>query len=286
MNVNKICLLKLPCQFTGLCNQIKSIVASICLCINEDKRILIIDKFLMQINTNQYCPIKFIINIHLLNQFLEKYNLKIVDGFEIHDKIEKTGVKILHTDNKLWNVLNHEKNKDIQMLLFKNICFSQNLVVPSLSYLSNLLNKTNSTKFNVIHLRLEQDAIDHWSKLTNLSKDKYKNHLINQYKKLINKYIDKNVLTIILSSNTNNEITQYLSTNNYRYTFIKKQFTNQREVNAARDAIIGKKCNDVFIGCLCSTFTDFLLNRIENATTKVCFDLTDIENYNEKIYYE
>jgi hypothetical protein len=139
------------------------------------------------------------------------------------------------------------------------------------------------TLFNVIHLRLEQDAIDHWSKLTNLSKDKYKNHLITQYTKLIKKYVDKNTLTIILSSNTNNEVTQYLSRNNYRYTFLQKQFENQREVNAARDSIIGKQCNGVFIGCLSSTFTEFLLNRIENANKKVCFDLTDIANYNEKI---
>jgi hypothetical protein len=140
MNVNKICLLKLPCEFTGLCNQIKSIIASICLCINEDKRILIIDKFLMQINTNKYCPIKYIINLPLLNHSLEKYNLKIADGFEIHNQIEKLGVKILHTDTELWNVLNHEKNKNIQLSLYKNICFSPNLVIPSLKYLNSLLN--------------------------------------------------------------------------------------------------------------------------------------------------
>jgi hypothetical protein len=40
------------------------------------------------------------------------------------------------------------------------------------------------------------------------------------------------------------------------------KITPYREINAAMDMVIGKQCNNVFIGCGASSFSDILKYRI------------------------
>ena len=60
--------------------------------------------------------------------------------------------------------------------------------------------------------------------------------------------MDKNDLNIILSYSNNNKVINYLSINNYKYTFIPKKLYLGREMNALIDLLISKNCNNLFIG--------------------------------------
>ena len=72
--------------------------------------------------------------------------------------------------------------------------------------------------------------------------------------------------------------------NEYNIMFIDKKFSgNQpgRELNAIIDLIIGRYCNNVFIGCGGSTFSELLLKYIPDETDegfvqKITFDLNNI----------
>ena len=68
----------------GLCNQLLSLVSAILFCIRTKKELLIVDKFLTEINTNSYCSISQVFNLIEINKYLHKYNLKIADGFNIN----------------------------------------------------------------------------------------------------------------------------------------------------------------------------------------------------------
>ena len=54
--------------------------------------------------------------------------------------------------------------------------------------------------------------------------------------------------------------------------FLFPKITPYREMNAAMDMVIGKQCNNVFIGCGGSSFSDILLHRItgDNIQKYLC----------------
>ena len=112
-----------------------------------------------------------------------------------------------------------------------------------------LLSDTIITKkVNLIHLRLEDDGVKHWSKMNKMSSTIFKKKLENKYIQLIKKYIDKNNITIVLSSSFNNEVINFLNNNEYKCFISKKKYFKYRELNAIVDFIISNQCNNVFIG--------------------------------------
>jgi len=102
-------------------------------------------------------------------------------------------------------------------------------------------------RINVIHLRLEQDGITHWSKMNQMSKDEFTRILENKYIELIQKYILKTDTTLLLSQSLNNGVVNFLQKENYTYTFTKKQYED-REKNALIDLLSAKACNHIYIG--------------------------------------
>tara|TARA_B100000073_G_scaffold142446_1_gene117199 strand:- start:318 stop:1409 length:1092 start_codon:yes stop_codon:yes gene_type:complete len=128
--------------------------------------------------------------------------------------------------------------------ILTNIFYNNQFIDISKKQLSNVI-LTN--KVNLIHLRLEDDAIIHWSKMNKMSKGNFKKKLENKYIQLIKEYIDKKDITILLSSSFDNKIIDFLNTNQYNYFTSKKSF-EYRELNAIVDFLISKECNNVFIG--------------------------------------
>jgi len=104
-----------------------------------------------------------------------------------------------------------------------------------------------TNKVNLIHLRIEEDAINHWSRMNRISKQNFKIKLENKYIQLIQEYIDKNDITIILSSSFDNNVIDFLDKEKYKY-FTSENNYKYRELNAIVDFIISKQCNNVFIG--------------------------------------
>jgi len=285
----------------GLCNQLLSLVSAILFCIRTKKELLIVDKFLTEINTNSYCSISQVFNLFEINKYLHKYNIRIIDGFNINSSAFRP---------ISWEVITLAKKHDNKRLLafideiYSNLYFSKYLMSYALNFINdklsyhpikcdlvdnvtdNAVNNIEETnkKINVIHLRLEDDAIEHWSQQNNMNQQVFKRILTVKYIELITNTIQKEDITLILTGDTNNEVIHFMKENEYNIMFIDKKFTgNQpgRELNAIIDLIIGRYCNNVFIGCDGSTFSELLLKYIPDVSEhgnveKITFDLNNI----------
>jgi hypothetical protein len=242
-----------------------------------------------------------VLNLIEINKYLHKYNLKIVDGFNINSNAFRP---------ISWEVITLAKKHGNKRLLafideiYSNLYFSKYLMSYALNFINEKLNynpikcdvldnvsdnvvdntEESNKKINVIHLRLEDDAIDHWSKQNNMNQQVFKRLLTVKYIELISNTIQKEDITLILTGDTNNEVVQFMNENEYNIMFIDKKFSgNQpgRELNAVVDLIIGRYCNNVFIGCDGSTFSELLLKYIPDETEfgnveKITFDLNNI----------
>ena len=327
--------LKLSQSYTGLCNQLNSLLSTICKCI-ENETLIVVDKFLKEVHTDSYCPIADIINLEKMNTFLEKYNVAILDGnftanlnivsamygknnkwidvthkikqflnnnsFSIskvvninhlfdnflieennkqlkinfiinnHNKFTmsfcvehlhlKKDINISFNDNYImapsWNMIEEQCFVDITNDIYKNLIFCDQFIINSNLFLSRN-NIRKEDRVNIIHIRIEQDAIDFWGKN---NKDLFIHKLENFYINSIRELIDRNDKTIILSYELNNNIVQYLKDNNYKYYYYEKDKHQNRECNAIIDIINGKLCNNVFIGAGGSTFSHTLLKLV------------------------
>lgn len=63
----------------GLCNQIMNLISSIIVANDENKKIVLVDKFSIDSYKEDVCPISTIINLDKLNGFLKKYGIKVFD---------------------------------------------------------------------------------------------------------------------------------------------------------------------------------------------------------------
>ncbi len=142
-------------------------------------------------------------------------------------------------------------------IVFNNI-FRNNM----LSFVINN-NINTAEKINCIHLRLEDDAIDSWSKQNNLDKYNFKYIIEQKYISKIKETIKKDELSIILSSNYDNNIIKFLKENNYNY-IITPKMSKYRDISAIYDFHITDLCNNIFIGVFESSFTYLILYRIKS----------------------
>jgi len=138
-----------------------------------------------------------------------------------------------------------------------------------------------NSKINLIHLRLEEDAIKFWSKKNYMSQSDFKLFLERKYINLIENYFSKTDIIIILSHSFSNNVIDFLNENNYNYQFIHK-FYDDREKNAIVDLLVSKCCNNIFIGnfnifnLTGSTFTYYVSRCMQNKALKIFIDLDNI----------
>jgi hypothetical protein len=162
--------------------------------------------------------------------------------------------------------------------ILTNIKYSNDLVSKS-EFIKKQIN-TNK-KINVIHLRLEDDGLDHWSRMNNIGKNEYKTILEQKYIDLIKSFLSQNDETIILSHSFSNGVIDYLKQNNYKYKFINKFFSD-REKNAIVDFLVSNYCNNFFIGNFNfkdlrgSSFSYYIGKSLKNDVIKIYIDLDKI----------
>jgi len=172
---------------------------------------------------------------------------------------------------------------DIFNDILKNIKFIDALMP---KYILNNNVFDNYEKINVVHLRLEDDALVHWGKQNNMGVEHFKTVLGNKCIGLIEKYIKKDELTVILSYSYENNVFNFLKNNNYHFLHVKKNIENkQREIYAIHDLLLSTKCNNVFIGNFCmkmlagSSFSYYILQKLEAQNVKkVLINLDSIED--------
>jgi hypothetical protein len=154
---------------------------------------------------------------------------------------------------------------DFQNFIIKNFKFSQQIMNNANTFISENITEQNSN-INIIHLRIEEDALNHWSKKNKITLHEFKVKIIEMYKTCIDKYLEKKTKVIILSQNNENEIIDYLRDNDYDVCF-RKNKGSFRELEAAIDMQIGLMCNNIFIGVENSTFSQILYKKINNNKT-------------------
>jgi len=167
----------------------------------------------------------------------------IIDKYEenLSDDIDYTNDNYIPVWITGWPV----EKRGVFLDVLTHIVYDKQFLDISKQQLSDI-NLTN--KVNLIHLRIEDDAIRHWSMMNDLSHETFKAKLEDMYIKMIQDYIDKNDTTIILSSSFDNNVVSYLNENKYNTFFTDNKKFKDRELNAIVDLFISKHCNNVFIG--------------------------------------
>ena len=254
---------------SGLCNQLWTLVIGLIVCIKQEKSVLYVGKFLLDINARSFYPIGMILSLPSMNALLTKYNVRIEDGSHINEE-NTPGLKLLVLG---WDILYEPANIDLKIELFQIIRFSHSIVSPALKFVNDSQVNRKKGTTNVVHLRIEEDWLVHVSSGRNprVSPAVVYNEIADKYINLIQTYIQKDDTTFILTGSSSNKVIDYLRNNRYAY-FLFPKITHYREMNAAMDMVIGKQCNNVFIGCGGSSFSDILLHRItgDNIQKYLC----------------
>ena len=268
INVNDAYKIVISRNYTGLCNQLWSIISGIIVSIKHGKRMLIIDKFLANVHTKVYCPIDTILCLPAMNIFLQKYNLTLVNGWRINRK-NTPGLKMLQLGWG-WEIIHDPANDNIKRELYQSIRFTPSIVSPALKFVTDIETSRKKGTINVVHLRIEPDWLNHVAlySIPRVSQLYAYHDIGNKYIDLIQRYIQKDELTFILTGSLNNNVIDYLRTNTYTY-FLFPKITPYREINAAMDMVIGKQCNNVFIGCGASSFSEILKYRITGNNVQI-----------------
>lgn len=229
--------------------------------------------FFIPFNKNQSKKlyITYSINDIILNEILNESSGYLQNDFLLDFTYKKTICEV------------HNDGSFIFSDILRNIVFNTVYVDKANEFIKTNINITdNNTKINCIHLRLEDDAIEHWSKINKIDCITYKKALVNKYIQFIQKYIEKNIPTIILAHNYDNNVIKYLHENNYNYIITPKNHPD-RDVSAIIDLHIGQICNNICICVFESTFSFSIVTRAYNKSKLqnylICF--TDINNNNE-----
>lgn len=134
--------------------------------------------------------------------------------------------------------------------------------------------RSKPTKTNVIHLRVEPDAIEFWSKQNKLEYTEFQYIIESKYIEMIQKYMDKTDQIIILSNSYENGVFDFLIQNEYNI-FMPDKHYDDREKNAIVDFIISKQCNNVFLGCVHNTvwngssFSYYISKTLDKSVKKI-----------------
>jgi hypothetical protein len=262
-------------QKMGLCNQLYAIKGTCEYAYENNINTIVIENFLTDIVKNTYCNISDIIDLNHLNNLLKKYNIKVLD-WNTDTGFEKTNV--IFNEAPYWNV---SSDSYISTYILSNLKFNSKFYDIADEILKK--NKITAEPCNVIHLRLENDAIECWSKQNGLSPEEFKKILEIKYIKNIEKFINKNYINIVVASEYDNNVIKYLRDNGYLYLTTEKRF-KERELNAIVDLIITQRCDRVILGFFESSFVFTAMMRIIKTpkTQKICF-FCEVNNEKVKI---
>jgi hypothetical protein len=265
-----------PLLGMGLSNQLFTFIGALIWCIQHKIPVIIIGNFLLNINQKYYCSIDKVLCLTAMNDYIQnKYNVYMIDVNNTkyaNDKepLKKHSIKPSLPESS--QLINTDMGKDI----LNHILFAPNLVAVPMNFLNSIVKEKTYENIHVIHLKIEDDAIEHYSNVHKVTKQKFLKLAVNKYIELINKYIPPEDLTIILSGSIDNEVITFMKERKYNYKYLVKQ-SRYREINAVMDMILGKMCSGTFIGAAGSTFSH-ILSISYNKDDRVCSHLINMDN--------
>lgn len=209
---------------------------------------------------NIHLEIKYFINNGFFEEkYIIKNNTLITDIIYDFNNLTYNIHSVCGNKHKyFWDILVNIEFTDKLVNIAKNI---KNQII-------NKNNQLNNKKINCIHLRLENDFIEHLSNQFFKNKDKVKCIFENEYIKTIKNHIEKNEETIVLTSDLDNNVIKYLIENNYNFLTIPKLY-DDREINAVIDLEVGTICNNILIIVYESSFSYSLWHRVIKNDKKI-----------------
>lgn len=243
-----------------------------------------------EINLNEHfgdpCP-----NEH--KRMLISYSVNVHgDEYEFNSEfpeLRSTSIFIPDYSTMNWRMTKLFWIYNLDRSLFEQLitCFRFNLkFYPNVeSYMKNLRIEDHM-KINIIHLRLEEDGIKHWSVKNLLSEEEFKSKLEFKYIDLVKEHIKSDDLSIILCSEYDNKVVNYMKKEGYNLHCVRKEY-KFRELNAIQDLIIGTYCNHKFIGNFNtrtsqgSSFDYIIWKKLRQSILKIFIDLENISSKEE-----
>ena len=261
-------------KWTGLCNQLFALTNGILETIQSQYTSASVGSFSPQLNSMAHIPITKVIN-------LEQTGSNV--GLQLTPTTNKGRCSFAwynrYNETKFINILCNIKFQPIFYTIADELCDKH------IDY---------SIPIHVLHLRIEQDCIQHWSQVNKIPQNTFQTKLCLQYYEAL-KHIPPGEQIIVLTYDTNNPFLQALQTKYKILTFEHKNIINERighsgrELCAIVDLLIGLKCTGTFIGChnfelkRGSTFSYVLWKLMMSVKQGVFIDLDDINN-NVKAY--
>ena len=116
-----------------------------------------------------------------------------------------------------------------------------------------------------------------------MSPEEFKKILEIKYIKNIERFINKNYITIVVASEYDNNVIKYLSDNDYLYLTTEKRF-KERELNAIVDLIITQRCDRVILGFFESSFVfNAMMRVIKTPKTQKIYFFCEVNNEDVRI---
>lgn len=206
---------------------------------------------------------------HISKKLYINYSLNEYNFNEVFEEDRKKDIifNLNNADYKYtlsW-INNHHKETFDELL--RHIYFTPKFLEISNNFINKNIDKSKKT--NILHLRLEDDAMIHWCRMNNMQKNEFKTYIEDKYIDIISRNISKEDNNIILSYSQDNNVINFMKNNNYNYFFIEKNKNLGRETNAIIDLLISNACNNIFIGNFDmsklwgSTFSYFIMSRFK-----------------------
>lgn len=191
-----------------------------------------------------------------------KYNL---NNYSFYEKYIIENNELVEDINYNFNSLNFEGNfnyiqDNIFFDILRNIQFSDTIVYNSSLKNNKLLYNKKTDKINTIHLRIEDDVIDHYSKTLKIDHGLLRHIVESKYIDIINSF-NKSDLIILLSYSKHNSVINYLKHNGYNF-IIDEDKHEDREVSAIYDLLLGENCNNTYVCVWESSYSYTLFARI------------------------
>jgi hypothetical protein len=278
----------------GLCNQLQSIIKGILLA-EKYKRDLYINKFQTDLYSKNLCNIKKVLDIEKINLLLKQQNIHVSLISKL-DYVMITKIKkVRNIDNEdnatltvMNNIIEEGANLEADILDIGNpvsLCIEETFGLKWNDYsnkyykiISNIQfhddfykekekikSKLELTNYICMHLRIEDDALQHFSNCYKMTVEQYNEILLNYYLDKINKYTSSKIYICTgirnYANNLNYEFYKELINKNSHLTdknnIIDDYYLQNRELIAIIDLLIAVD-SEYFIGCGISSFSVYI----------------------------
>jgi hypothetical protein len=247
------------------------------------------------------CPMKckqlyvyYSLNGVLLQRIFHERNLVHLNPVEIkHCNYDFKACSYVHGPNEPWLTrINRDDSRELTIIFdsfLSKLHFDKYYYDKATAFYHSL---GEFNRINLIHLRNEDDAIAHWSKLNNMSENDYREKYETHVLESVGQYIDKTDHTVILTSFVeNNPVIEKLKEEGYKI-FCRNNEPIGREMNAIIDFLFGRFCNGIFIGnCNTetwqgSTFSYAIYNQLDSGIKSIFINMDDISQKHAIKYKE